>query len=511
MFPSFLLMRSNSSLIPGSHAEPDSAKTSSPPVHWSEQVVLFLLSAHLLFLPWALGTMHVWSKTVSLGLAGAGFLAALLLNPPSLHVIPKIPAWKKLVTSRALWLGLALLGYILVQALNPAYKYLELAGDYWMVPIDHIAWLPSGMGGPFEVMNAFRHLMIFGAAFLTLWTIVLFLERAQSLRFLLWIVALNGLVVAGLAFAQLFTQTDQIFWKLSVSSREHFYASFIYKNHAAGYLNLALAISLGLFFYFRERSWKENRKRADKSPIFFFTSAVLFSAVLFSNSRAGIMIAVVLLLLAIGYTVLQGWRWNRLRETSLISSIFLGLLALVVVVFTVVIGPDRILHRFEQLYADRGEAQMEFRFQAYQATADMIRDKPLYGWGAGGFQYAFPAYQEKYPDIQYRQDQRRVPRTYALHWEHAHNDWLQYPAEYGLAGFAFFLIGLAGWFVGLLRYRALRQPVTFWLTAGLLLTLTHSLVDFVLQNPAVIVTAAAAIAISLRLSYLDSLRRRGKP
>lgn len=476
----------------------------SPPIYWSEKVLLLLLSVHLAFLPWALGTMHLWAQQLSLGLAGGGFLWALLLNPPSTHVFPNIPAWKKLLKSPAVWLGSAVLGYILIQALNPSYRHIDLAGEVFVVPIDHISWLPSGMKTPLEQMSPFRHLMIFGSAFLTIWTIVLFLERPKSLRFLVGILTFNGVALAILTFGQLFTGAEEIFWSRP-SSNDSFYGSFIYRNHAASYLNLLLAVSLGLYFYFRERAWKTNRRDADKSPIFFFTSTILFTTVLFSASRGGVIIASALLLLTIFYTLIQAWKWNRLRETSVISSILLGMLVLFASVFTAVIGPERIVERFKQFAQEHGGTSVHSRMLAAQATTDMFRDKWLWGWGAGSFEYAFPQYQENYPEIHFR-ELRGGKKEYMV-WQYAHNDWLQYSAEYGVAGVFLFLAGILGWLFGLQRYRGLRQPIPVWLAFGVFLTLLHGIGEFVLQNPAVLITTAAAIALSIRLSVLENARR----
>lgn len=476
----------------------------SPPVHWSEKVLLVLLSIHLAFLPWALGTMALWSQQLSVVLAGAAFLFAVLANPPSTVVIPKIRAWKKLLRSWSFWIGLAVLGYILTQALNPAYRHFELAGQAWLLPIEHISWLPNGMTTPLEQMSPFRHLMIFGSAFLTLWTILLFVERPKSIRFLIGLLTMNGVALGILTFAQLFTGAEAIFWKFP-SASDNIYSSFVYRNHATAYLNLLLALSTGFYFFFRERAWKTNDRAADKSPIFFFTSTILFTTVLFSESRGGVIVAAIIFLVAIFYTLIQAWKWNRLREGSVISSVLLGLLILFASVFTMVIGPERIVERFKLFAEEQGGGSVRARMMASQATAEIFHDNWLWGRGAGSFEYAFPEYQKNYPEIHFHETRRG--KTYMI-WDYAHNDWIQYPAEYGIAGMGLFLAGFIAWLAGLYRHRALRQPIAVWATIGVFLTLAHGIGDFVLQNPAVLITVAAAIGLSLRSSALESGRRR---
>lgn len=48
------------------------------PLHPREKALLALVALHLCFLPWALGTMHVWSQLTSLGLGAAGMVLALI-------------------------------------------------------------------------------------------------------------------------------------------------------------------------------------------------------------------------------------------------------------------------------------------------------------------------------------------------------------------------------------------------------------------------------------------------
>ena len=53
--------------------------SASPPhLHAFEKLLLGAVAAHLCFLPWALGTMHLWSEEISLGFSVASFALAIL-------------------------------------------------------------------------------------------------------------------------------------------------------------------------------------------------------------------------------------------------------------------------------------------------------------------------------------------------------------------------------------------------------------------------------------------------
>ena len=47
-------------------------------IHPPELLVLWIVAGHLVFLPWAIGTMPIWSQFVSLGFAVVGFIFAHL-------------------------------------------------------------------------------------------------------------------------------------------------------------------------------------------------------------------------------------------------------------------------------------------------------------------------------------------------------------------------------------------------------------------------------------------------
>jgi O-antigen ligase len=127
----------------------------------------------------------------------------------------------------------------------------------------------------------------------------------------------------------------------------------------------------------------------------------------------------------------------------------------------------------------------------------MLADRWLLGWGAGGFRHAFPLYAQKYPAIyQSGGDSRKL-------WEHAHNDLIEFPLELGLAGLLPVLIVLGhGVWLGF-RRRGRRNAVTVSLLLGCGLLLLHAGVDFVLQNPAVLLTAGVLFVGLQRWAELD--------
>jgi O-antigen polymerase len=93
------------------------------------------------------------------------------------------------------------------------------------------------------------------------------------------------------------------------------------------------------------------------------------------------------------------------------------------------------------------------------SALNMIRERPWLGWGLGTFQDAYPRFALF--------DVERVVNF-------AHNDWLQWAAEGGMAAAAAMLVW-AGW----LARRAVREP---W-ALGVIFVLLHALVDYPMQRP----------------------------
>ena len=95
-----------------------------PPLHPREKWFLGVVLLLLVFLPWAFGTMHVWSQVTALSLSLLALLLALwprfyssdLTEGPEFH----LRSWPRLIRFPLFWLGLALLGYIALQAANPS-------------------------------------------------------------------------------------------------------------------------------------------------------------------------------------------------------------------------------------------------------------------------------------------------------------------------------------------------------------------------------------------------------
>jgi O-antigen ligase len=461
----------------------------------------------MVFLPWALGTMHVWSQGVSFGFSVLSFGLALRCRryagtytdgtPYQLRTV------RKLLHFPIFWLGLLLLGYILIQALNPAWEYATNGRVWWLQRIPCIEWLPAGMRTPFAQASPWRSLMIFASAWMTVCAIWIGFTRRRTLHRLLVVLVVNGVLFALVGLAQKLTGARQLLWYFPQPSG-YYFATIIYKNHAAAYLNLILMAACGLALWHRNRAGQDFAP-SDPSFAVLIGALLVFTADLFTNSRMGMVLGATGLLLglaAYGALILHQRHLVGNPLPLLVTAMFLaGFLGFGL---SRVDWP-RMSRRFAALWTDERTVSIEYRNVARKATWAMFLDSPATGWGAGSFRFYFPVYQRQYPEIMETPPQligtiQTAPRRL---WQYSHNDYVQCLAEYGLVGGAL-AAGIIGCcLAAFARQRRWMHPVAFCAVAALGLTAVHCWVDFQLHNPANLLTLGAFLTMALRWVNLE--------
>jgi len=469
-----------------------------PPWHPLEAALVALTALHLCFLPWALGTMHPWSQFASLGLGLSGFLLAAIPRKElrDFSTGGASVSWPiaRLRRFPVFWAGLGLLAYIAVQGLNPAWRFFHNANTWWLEPLPSISWLPTGVEAPFERSSPWRALVVTSALWLLICSVWAGFLRRKSYHALFVALIANASLLALLAVLQKLTGAKRIFWSY-VPSNNSFLGSFIYPNHAGPYLNLMVALAVGLAWRYYQRAlikgWTTLRARA------LMTCGVFVGvAVLYSSSRASISLLVAFVFI-VGATVAARriFRLGRTREHP--EFLPLGLvLAVVVGLGLGSLQAGKIWSRFSTMLNDPSMAARG-RTLVREAATEMFQDQWGFGWGAGCFRHGFPLYAQKYPAI-YHSSGGNLQA-----WEHAHNDWVQFPVEVGIVGLLPILFML-GWVMReLLRRQFLRNAVSWCLALGCALVFMHASVDFVFQNPAVLITWSFLLIAGARWAELE--------
>jgi O-antigen ligase len=208
-------------------------------------------------------------------------------------------------------------------------------------------------------------------------------------------------------------------------------------------------------------------------------AALLFLAIVYSLSRMGFLVALSVLSLVAALSIgprlpSRIWRWSSL-----------GLICAVVLLVLVVIPPAQLIERFAAISSTE-RVSADTRLFLWRETPLLISQFPLFGTGLGGFESAFLKYQAT---------------GNAFRVEFAHNDYLQYVAELGSAGFAILMSIVIGIAVqisrGILKLTEEDRRLLVIACAGALVAmLLHSFVDFNTHIPANAITLVWIAAVA---------------
>jgi O-antigen ligase len=280
-------------------------------------------------------------------------------------------------------------------------------------------------------------------------------ERSQ-LKFL-WFLFAVGWAEAQLGLHQRFVDPGWMFGyrnPFTVSS-----GTLINRNHFAGLLEMLVPVAFGLAF-------AAVRRERGRGPcyVFLLGGALMGLGIVFSLSRAGIFcLLVTLLFLAILWRAHAsgGLRLSRIAMT----------LPLLLVGGALWVALDTVSTRYGELFAQEN-SKSEERMVLFRDTLNMIRANPA-GVGSGKYEDVFRRYQTSHHDVSF---------------SHAHNDYLETLAEWGVIAGA--LYWLLVFFIFLQTIRVFlgnhspeRGGVMLACLGAMFTMLLHSLVDFNLQIP----------------------------
>jgi O-antigen ligase len=303
-------------------------------------------------------------------------------------------------------------------------------------------------------------------------------DARRSRRRLAMVLVASGVFQAVYGSAEYLTGRQHIFAYAKKYYLESATGTLINRNHLATLLAAALPFALILAIpetasnrATRTRSWRESLVASDGGlgrALAVGAAALIWMGLLLSHSRAGLGLAI------IGATlVLVPLRASRMARWTAVVGIVV-LLGLLTVDMTQAPG-ERLLTVRDELEGKSG------RPAVWRDAFALVADRPLLGYGLGTFESVFPLVQSA--DID-------------LHFDHAHNDWLEWATEGGSVAFA---LAIALLFVSVrATLNTARSDGFGWRfsmasRAAIVVFALHALVDFSLRIPAVAVMAAALV------------------
>jgi len=274
--------------------------------------------------------------------------------------------------------------------------------------------------------------------------------------------------------------------------------TFINRNHFAGMMEMIWPVGLG--YLLSLSPWEErirfkhliNSDYFNRQLLIAIALVVMFLAVIFSRSRAGIMGMFLGFLAFMGVMALSG---AGLRKGFWIGT---GIGAFLLLIYGSHIGFGTVIQRFLEINPEVG------RMNKWRDAWLIVQQHP-FGVGPGNYQVVEPLFQ-----IHAKVEALSV---------HTHNDYLQLLVETGWPGFLLltsgFLYVLVRGLAGIRRmYKTAGYSTRFFVAAGgwsgLVSLAWHSLFDFNLQIPANIFYFAMLIGIVTSTFTLEGRDRRSE-
>jgi O-antigen ligase len=303
-------------------------------------------------------------------------------------------------------------------------------------------------------------------------TVVFFVMLDLSRRFSLrpWAVTLPLILFAAgeaiIGLAQVAGQPDAVAT-----------GTYLVRNHYAGFLEMILPFA-ALYPFSVLTNREPGREVAPALLVCtgLGLSALITAAILSSLSRMGFVASLLSMMFITIAAVAPG------RSRRRISLIFGGTALIALLAFFLVPSVG-LIARFGET-----DKISEDRPPVWNETLGLIASYPVFGCGLGGYESAFLKFKKSNP---------------ALNQDYAHNDYLQYLAELGIAGFLIAAIPLSIILFRLSRACRQNRPQQRWLSlacAGAAIAIgIHSFVDFNLYVPANMFTLAWILGVAAHL------------
>jgi O-antigen ligase len=353
--------------------------------------------------------------------------------------------------------------------------------------------LQWALGITSDTGETFRYGLLAASYTLLFWLVINLFNTRKQLTLLLATLILSGTLQA---FYGAFMTLSGIEWLLTGPKEYNLglvTGTFVNRNHLAGYLEMTIACGIGLMLALRDGksfNWQNALELLVSTKIMIrLCLVIMVIALVMTQSRMG-NTAFFLSLMIVGSLFVLINKEYRLRNGLILASLIL----IDVVVISQYFGLENLKNRIVQTQLEDALENGEIvrrenvdRDDVAEYALQLIKARPLGGFGAGSFEASFQKYAG--PDV-------------LLDFDHAHNDFIQFVAELGMIG----SLPLA-LFVILCLYQALaalwnreslyRSGVGFGAAMGIIALMIHSSADFNLQIPANSVTFVVLCAIAI--------------
>ena len=319
-------------------------------------------------------------------------------------------------------------------------------------------------------------------------------DSSKHLKLLVGALVLSGVFQAVYGTLMTVTATEYI-WN---QPKEHFRGvatgTFVSRTHLAGYLELTLALGIGLLIANLEqgtlRTWRQrlrswtNTLLGEKARVRIYLALMVIGLIM-THSRMGNTAFFSAMLISGGLGLILFRRSSRG-----VIILFSSLLIIDIFLMGSFFGIDKVQERIENT------SLKETRFEVNLLGLKIIDEHPTFGTGLGSWYTAFTPQRDN---------------SVVSFYDHAHNDFIEFMGEIGLAGTV--LLGLFGILclhrsirVQIDRRNQLMRAMGFAATMATISILIHSASDFNLQIFANAATFMGILAIPWIATVTESRR-----
>lgn len=431
--------------------------------------------------PWVRALLNIWG---SVGLA----MFIILAGRRSMH---RELTWQPL---RHLWPLLAFDLLALISAWNPSTDVITRSGEQFFRYITpRFPWLPSSARPELTL----RELWMLNGIVISCYNILFVLQRRRPLRRLLYVVAINALVLAIFGTFQKLMRSSGIWFGAVQSPNEFFFSTFVYHNHWGAFTILNLGVCLALLFHALRR---EDNRNVWHSPALAGGVAMLLIAatVPLSGSRSSTILVALFLLGAVVHFLIRLARNRRAHHESPFLP-FVGVGVVIAIALSGVFFLSRNViavrtqHTLNQIQEIKHESTLNQRLRLYRDTWNMAAARPAFGWGLETYGNVFMIYNSA-PD----------PGIggWKPYYSEAHNDWLQSLAESGFVGTGL-IVALVLMPIVTVPWRRVNSLLPRYLVAGCGIVGLYAWAEFPFANPSVLIAFWNCLYLAAAYARLD--------
>ncbi len=433
--------------------------------------------------PWAAAILEVWVYLLAMGWLWGFYRLEFELGPvfkKARFILILLFCWLLYAAFQFIPLP-----YTLISMLSPEAARMHALAQ-------QSGWITLSVDAYASTMAWFKSL----AYALVFCLALLLVNTRRRLEMLAYLIVLSGLFQAFYGAFMTLSGLEYGFFFKKYTYIGHATGTFINRNHLAGYLEMCLAVGIGLMISnlggsSAAHTWRQKMRG-------------FLQLLLSSKLRLRLYLAVMVIALVLTHSRMG----NSAFFSSMIAAGIIGLilskhaprstvilLASLIVIDTFIVGTwfgvEKVVTRLENtsVVGDAG------RIDVTENALKQWKAYLLTGSGGGSFYAVFPRYRTE---------------ELSLYFDHAHDDYVEFGTEYGVAGMLLLgAIVLSSFFAAILAQYRRRNPLmrgmAFASAMGIIALMIHSSVDFNLQIPC----NAATFMVMLALAWISLHLERG--